>query len=401
MPTTAGTYEFRLFLNNSYTRAATSAPITVLPGPPTLTALAPTGAAVGGAPFTLTATGSGFVSTSVVNWNGSPRPTTFVSATQLQAAIAAADVATAGTAQITVTTPPVGGAGGTSGARPFTIATPTLAVSATTVPAGASVTVTLANGFGGSTDWLAFALTTAANTSYVQYTYVGSGVTARTWTIAAPATAGTYEFRLFLNNSYTRVATSPAVTVTPGPNPTPVLNSLSPARGLVGSSSLTIAAIGSGFVSGSVLQWNGVARATTYISPTELRTTWSAADLVATGTALISVTSPAPGGGSSNAVTFTVVPPPVLTVDAISVRPGAAVTVTLTGGLGGATDWLALAAAGAANTSYLQYTYVGSGLLTRTWTVTMPSTAGTYEFRLFVNNTYSLAAKSPAVTVTP
>jgi hypothetical protein len=31
----------------------------------------------------------------------------------------------------------------------------------------------------------------------------------------------------------------------------------------------------------------------------------------------------------------------------------------------------------------------------------MPTTAGTYEFRLFLNNSYSIAATSPPITVTP
>ncbi len=75
-------------------------------------------------------------------------------------------------------------------------------------------------------------------------------------------------------------------------------------------------------------------------------------------------------------------------------------TVTLTNGPGGAQDWLALAAVGAANTSYLQYVYVGAGVTTRTWTVTI-SAAGTYEFRLFLNNGYTRAATSPTVTVGP
>ena len=43
--------------------------------------------------FTLTVTGTGFANGLVVNWNGSPRPTTFVSATQLTAAITPADTA--------------------------------------------------------------------------------------------------------------------------------------------------------------------------------------------------------------------------------------------------------------------------------------------------------------------
>jgi len=73
--------------------------------------------------------------------------------------------------------------------------------------------VTLTDGPGGAYDWLAFAGTTAPNTSYVTFVYVGAGTTTRTWTVTAPTAGGTYEFRLFVNNGYTRVATSPPVTV--------------------------------------------------------------------------------------------------------------------------------------------------------------------------------------------
>ena len=113
----------------------------------------------------------------------------------------------------------------------------------------------------------------------------------------------------------------------------------------------------------------------------------------------MTVFTPAPGGGTSNAVTFNITPPPTLTVNTTSVARGGSVTVTLTGGLGGATDWLAFAATSAPNTSYLQYIYVGSGVATRTWTITAPTTAGIYEFRLFLNNGYTRAATSPTVTV--
>src|SRR4030095_16861634 len=91
MPTTTGTYEFRLFLN-SYTRAATSPAVTVdasLNPVPMLTALTPNRWPAGTAAFTLTVNGSCFVSGSVVRWSGADRPTTFVSATRLTAAIAA------------------------------------------------------------------------------------------------------------------------------------------------------------------------------------------------------------------------------------------------------------------------------------------------------------------------
>ena len=75
------------------------------------------------------------------------------------------------------------------------------------------------------------------------------------------------------------------------------------------------------------------------------------------------------------------------------------VTVTLTGSPGGPLDWLALAAVGAPDTSYLQYTYVGAGVITRTWTVPMPAAGGVYEFRLFVGGAYTRGATSAPVTV--
>jgi hypothetical protein len=88
---------------------------------PVLAALSPSSATAGGAGFTLTVTGANFVAPSVVRWNGSERPTTFVSSTELRAAISASDIAMAGSAQITVFNPIPGG--GTSGALTFTITT--------------------------------------------------------------------------------------------------------------------------------------------------------------------------------------------------------------------------------------------------------------------------------------
>src|SRR5262249_32164748 len=158
--------------------------VTVAAGPsaaPVLTSLSPNSAPTGGAAFTLSATGTGFVAGSVVRWNGADRPTTFVSGTQLNAAIPASDLAVTATAEVTVCTPARGG--GTSSPLPFTIGgSPTLSVSATSVAGGAPVTVTLTNGFGGATDWFALAATNAPNASYSQWTYVGAGVTTRTWT---------------------------------------------------------------------------------------------------------------------------------------------------------------------------------------------------------------------------
>jgi len=60
--------------------------------------------------------------TSKVSWNGSERPTTFVSATKLQAALSTQDLAVASEAGVTVFTPLPGG--GTSNAATFTLLGP-------------------------------------------------------------------------------------------------------------------------------------------------------------------------------------------------------------------------------------------------------------------------------------
>jgi uncharacterized repeat protein (TIGR01451 family) len=67
--------------------------------------LVPDAATPGGAAFTLTVNGTGFVSGATVNWNGSPRTTNLVSGSRLTAAITAADIAAAKTASISVTNP--------------------------------------------------------------------------------------------------------------------------------------------------------------------------------------------------------------------------------------------------------------------------------------------------------
>jgi YVTN family beta-propeller protein len=65
--------------------------------------------------------GQNFVASSVVRWNGSDRPTTFFSNSQLTAQISASDIAAVGTAGVTVFNPAPGG--GSSNTSTFTITT--------------------------------------------------------------------------------------------------------------------------------------------------------------------------------------------------------------------------------------------------------------------------------------
>src|SRR5690348_6750479 len=68
----------------------------------TTTSLQPTSVVAGTASFTLTVNGTGFAPTDVVNWNGTPLPTSFVSSSQLQATVSSGLLLSAGTVAINV-----------------------------------------------------------------------------------------------------------------------------------------------------------------------------------------------------------------------------------------------------------------------------------------------------------
>jgi hypothetical protein len=100
---------------------------------PVVAALLPASQLHGGSDFILTVTGSSFNANAVVNWNGAPQTnTTHPSANTLSAMIPAAQIASAGMVQVSVTNPgsstpggPYGGGSNTpsetSNNMPFTI----------------------------------------------------------------------------------------------------------------------------------------------------------------------------------------------------------------------------------------------------------------------------------------
>jgi FG-GAP-like repeat/Abnormal spindle-like microcephaly-assoc'd, ASPM-SPD-2-Hydin len=75
--------------------------------------LVPVSAAPGGAGFTITVTGSGFVPGSVIQWNGGPLVTSFVNFAKLTASVPRTSIAAASTAAVTVLNPGVGAASNT------------------------------------------------------------------------------------------------------------------------------------------------------------------------------------------------------------------------------------------------------------------------------------------------
>src|SRR6185437_6959656 len=89
-------------------------------------------------------------------------------------------------------------------------------------------------------------------------------------------------------------------------NPSPLVNSIAPTNITAGSAAATLTVNGSGFISTSVVEWNGSDRATIYVSATQIQATLTIADLALGGTAQVVVVNPSPGGGTSSAETFTI-----------------------------------------------------------------------------------------------
>ncbi|MEK6283993.1 MAG: IPT/TIG domain-containing protein, partial [Acidobacteriota bacterium] len=115
---------------------------------------------------------------------------------------------------------------------------------------------------------------------------------------------------------------------------TPFISGISPSSVEAGGGAFTLTIDGAGFVNGSVVQWNNLARPTTLISPTRLAATITAADIATAGMPQITVFNPEPGGGTSNAATLTVNnPPPVIATLAppATLAGNGALTLTING----------------------------------------------------------------------
>jgi trimeric autotransporter adhesin len=188
-PQESGTFTFTLQVTDAEKPPVTAAAdftLTVNSPVPAISSLSPSSATAGGAAFTLTVNGSSFVSGATVDWNGSARTTTFVSSTQLTAAIPATDIAAAGTDQVTVVNPAPGG--GASNALTFTVNNPVPAISSlspsSAIANGPAFTLTVdgSNFVSGATvDWNGSARTT----TFVSSTQLTAAIPASDITTAA------------------------------------------------------------------------------------------------------------------------------------------------------------------------------------------------------------------------
>jgi uncharacterized protein (DUF1800 family) len=360
MPTAPGTYHFRFFQNDGYTLLATSPLVTVV-------APAATPTPAGGA-------------TAVVKVNG--------------------------------------------GTVPITVAP------------GSTVTVDITGAPGFPTDWVAKSPVSAADTGWIEWKYLNgttvaptAGRTAATLTFSMPLSPGAYNFRLFQNNIYKLVATSPTVTVSGG-SPTIVVNG-SAAPITVGPGATVTLGVSGGttakdwvgkylttapdngftefkYLSGSTNPpANAIAAATlTFVMPS-VNGTYNFRMFQNDGYTQLAI-SPVVTVNGAPTPSPTPVPAQVLvngSASAITVAPGAKVTVNITGGTM-PKDWVGKFASGAVNTAFTEWKYLNGStnppattIKTASLTFTMPTALGTYHFRFFQNDGYLVLGTSPLVTV--
>jgi len=387
-PTTAGTYSVTISATNSGGTGTKTLVITINNGVPTTTSISPSCVTAGSTGFTLTVTGTKFVSNSVVNWNGSTLTTTFVSSTQLTAIVPAALVATGGTASVTVVNPTPGG--GTSNAQTFTIAaTPVVNSPLTacgTVGVAFSYTITATN-TDKNTTWTATGLPPVLNVT---------GNKGTTGTISGtPTTAGMYSVTISATNGASPCNTGSATLVITI-NAAPTISSIDPACATPGGAQFTLTVNGTSFVSGSTVNWNGTALVTTFVSSTQLTATVPASLIATAGTASVTVVNPnpcGPGGATSSAVALIIANPPVISSP-----------LTATGQTGVAFSYTITATNTDNKTTYTAAPLPPGLSLSKNVISGTPTTAGTINVTITVSNgagTCNTATATLVITICP
>jgi hypothetical protein len=352
---------------------------------PTITAMDPPNALVGSVPPTLSITGQNFTTSTVIEMDGKAMTTTFASDTSISTTLPATLFTQTGTHEVTIYTPPPGG--GRTSPIAFSVTNPVATLAALTPDAvlvGANDTKVTITGTGFVPGSTALFGATVVPTTFVNSTEL-TAILLQT----SLATSGSVP--IIVSNPLPGGGSSSRIAFTIA-NPTVTVTAVTPSTAIVGASDTSIALTGTGFVSGSAVSFNGTAIRTTVTSNTALTATVPAASLTTTGAFPVAVTNPAPGGGVSLPVTFTVGnPEPTITTltppSAIAGSPPVLVRIDGTGFV--SASQVIFGGAPSATT------YVSATEVTATLTTSELATAGTIAVTV-VNPTPGGGASTPA-----
>jgi len=300
---------------------------------PTITTISPVAATAGTVAFPLLVSGTNFLPCSNVQWvdsnnNLTQLATTYVSPTQLSATVAAANLTSVETVQVAVANPAA--SANTSNAIAFPIVLPTItslsapsSMSNTTPecsPAGITLTV---NG----TNFVPSGLVVNWNGSPRATTYVSATELTAAILPTDTAFSGTATITVSSSTIPSLASLSSPFTVAPSttPLPTPVITTLIPSNAAAGSPAFMLGVDATNTSGGtllpcSVVQWNGVPLTTTFDGLTGVNAPIPAADVASAATIPVTVftLTDGGGGGTSNALTFTVFAPPGSAVQSAS-----------------------------------------------------------------------------------
>ena len=356
---------------------------------PTITSLSPNSVLAGSQAFKLTINGANYLpgtGATVVRWNYTALTTTYVSSTQLTAAVPAS-LNGAGTVTITVVT-----AGGASTGVSFTVSPAPPAIT-TMIPARLSAgynsfTLMVVGTFftpPATINWGSTPLKTA--------TMGGSTLTAQ-----VPASLVAAVGTAYVTVS-TAGGTSAPVTFSII-QPPPIVTGLSPASAAAGGAGFTMTISGANFNSTTFCWWQSIHLATTYVSPTQLTVIVPANMIATAGKPGITVETLG-GVGISTAAAFTISPtaPTITTLSpALATAGGAGFMLTIKGTAftPAATSMWGTASLGTVYVSPTQLiAAVPAGLIVESGTgsVTVTTDAGTS-----VPATFTINPSRPAIT---
>jgi uncharacterized protein (TIGR03437 family) len=284
--------------------------------------LSPLSVVAGGPAFTLTVSAAWIVAGAVVQWNGVPLPTTFVSSTQLTAQVSASLIASPGSANVTIVNP--GSSASPSTVFTIVAASPVLSSLSPSSKMAGSAAFTLAV-FGSNFDSQATVQWNGAPlvSAFVNSTQLTAQVPANLLLVTGTVPVTVVKPGVAASNSLNFKIDAPAAAT---------LASISPNTLPAGSSGFSLTAFGSGFLPGSAIQWNATLVATTFVSSTQLAAQIPASWVAAGGTALVAIANPS--APLSNTLTFTIAttPPIVSSLNPPSVTSGSpAFTLTVNG----------------------------------------------------------------------